>query len=176
MPTLGQEDHNDCTRNRPNSLSSFIPSFPAQSPNGTSSLLCFFSPFTRVLPELTRLQPPQPAAGPHLSMNIKIMYIVLTTSAPVFHCFNNTQGTDHDHFLTHVAAGLATLCKSPVLYRKNKNKFSKRYQKSFSLCTLWWCVVSVMEPTWNVPTRITHAYSTHTHTKRCQNHQVLTGI
>ena len=33
----------------------------------------FFSPFTRVLPESTRLQPPQPAAGLHLSMNTKTM-------------------------------------------------------------------------------------------------------
>ena len=48
--------------------------------------ICFFSPFTGVLPESTRPQPPQPAAGPHLSMNIKIMYIVLTSSAPVFYC------------------------------------------------------------------------------------------
>ena len=82
----------------------------------------FFSPFTWVLPESTRLQPPQPAAGPHLSMNIKIMYIALTTSAPVFYCFDNTQGTDRDHFLTHMAADLAMLCKSPVLDRKKKKK------------------------------------------------------
>ena len=46
------------------------------------------------------------------------MYIVLKTSAPIFYCFNNTQGTDRDHVLTHIAAGLATLCKSPVLDRK----------------------------------------------------------
>ena len=65
-----------------------------------------FSPFTRVLPESARLQPPQPAAGPHLSTNIKSMHIVLTISAPVFYHFNNTQGTDRDHFLTHIAAGL----------------------------------------------------------------------
>ena len=80
------------------------------------------APFTRVLPESTRPQPPQPAAGPHLSMNIKIMYIVLTTSAPVFCCFNNTRGTDRDHLLTHISAGLATLCKSPVLDRNLKKK------------------------------------------------------
>ena len=55
--------------------------------------------------------------SPHLSMNIKIMYIVFTTSAPVF-CFNKTQGTDRDHLLTHIAAGLAMLCESPVLHRK----------------------------------------------------------
>ena len=86
--------------------------------------LYFFSPFTWVLPESTRLQPPQPTAGSHLSMYTKIMYIVLTILAPVFYCFNNTQGTDHDHFLTHIAAGLAMLCKSPVLDRKKK--ISKR--------------------------------------------------
>ena len=84
----------------------------------------FFSPFTRVLPESTMLQPPQPAAGPHLSMNIKIMYIALTTRAPVFYCLNNTHGTDCDLFLAHIAAGLATLCKSPVLDRKKKQKIS----------------------------------------------------
>ena len=55
--------------------------------------LYFFSPFTRVLPKSTRPQSPQPAAGPHLSMNIKI----ILTSAPVLYCFNNTQGTDRDH-------------------------------------------------------------------------------
>ena len=64
----------------------------------------------------------KPAAGPHLSMNIKIMYIVLTTSAPVFYCFNYTQGTDRDRLLTHIAAGLATLCKSPILDRKKKQQ------------------------------------------------------
>ena len=50
------------------------------------------------------------------------MYIVLAISAPVSYCFNNTQGSDRDHFLTHIAAGLATLCKSPVLERKKKKK------------------------------------------------------
>ena len=85
--------------------------------------ICFFSPFTGVLPESTRPQPPQPAAGPHLSMNIKIMYIVLTTSPPVFYCFNNTQGTDRDHFLTHIDAGLATFCKSPVRDRKRRRRW-----------------------------------------------------
>ena len=80
----------------------------------------FFSPFTRVLPESTRLQTPQPVAGPHLSMNIKVMYLVLRTSAPVFYCFPNTQGTDRDNLLTHLAAGLAVLFKSPVLDRKKK--------------------------------------------------------
>ena len=71
-----------------------------------------------VLPESTRLQPTQPSAGPHLSMNIMIMYNI--TSAPVFYCFDNTQSTDCDHFLIHIAAGLATLCKSPALDRKKK--------------------------------------------------------
>ena len=33
----------------------------------------------------------------------------------------NTEGTDHDHLLTHIAAGLATLCKSPVLDRRKEN-------------------------------------------------------
>ena len=48
------------------------------------------------------MKSPQPAASPHLSMNIQIMYIVLTSSAPVFYYFNNTQGTDRDHLLnTH---------------------------------------------------------------------------
>ena len=52
-------------------------------------------------------------------MNIKITYIVLTTSAPVFYCFNNTQGTDRDHFLTH---------KSQVLGRKKKKKGARHYR------------------------------------------------
>ena len=95
----------------------------------------FFSLFTWVLPESTRLQPPQYAADLHLSMNIKIMIIVLTTSAPAFSCFNNTQDTDVDHFLTHIAAGLATVCNSPVLDRKKKKK-PKRWIK---MATTWCC-------------------------------------
>ena len=64
--------------------------------------LYFFSPLTRVLPESTRPQFTQPARGSHLSMNIKITYIILTSSPPVYYCFNNTQGTDRDHVLnTH---------------------------------------------------------------------------
>ena len=62
----------------------------------------------------------------HFSMNIKMMYIVLTISAPVSYCFNDTQGTDRDHFLTHIVAGLATLCKSPVLDREKKKKKKKK--------------------------------------------------
>ena len=38
------EEHNDCARNRLNTLSSFIPSSPEQSPNGTSSLPLFLQP------------------------------------------------------------------------------------------------------------------------------------
>ena len=48
--------------------------------------------------------------------------ILLTTSAPVVYCFYNSQGTDCDHFLTHIAAGLTTLCMSPVLDSKKKKK------------------------------------------------------
>ena len=62
-------------------------------------------------------------------MNIKIMYIVLVPSAPVFYCFYSTQGTDRDHFLTHIAAGLATLCKSLVLDRKEEEEEEKKKKK-----------------------------------------------
>ena len=81
--------------------------------------------------ESTRPQSPQPAAGPSLSMNIKSMYIVLSTSAPVFYCFNNTQGIGRDHFLTHLAVGLASLCKSPVLDRKKKKKKLRQWVQSY---------------------------------------------
>ena len=36
-----------------------------------------FSPFTQVLPELNRPQSPPTAVSPHLSMNTKILYMVL---------------------------------------------------------------------------------------------------
>ena len=127
--SLGLGEHNDCTRNRPNTLSSFIPSSPVQSLNGTCSLPLFLQPLHSSPSRVDWAAVSTTCSWSHLSMNIKILYIVLTTSAPVFYCFNNSQGTNRDHLLTHIAAGLATLCKSPVLDRKKKK--NKRWEHEF---------------------------------------------
>ena len=55
-------------------LSSFIPSTPHSLWMEPPPHLYFFSPFPWVLPESTRPQSPQPAAGPPLSMNIMCIY------------------------------------------------------------------------------------------------------
>lgn len=46
----------------------------------------FFSPYSRVLLELTRLQYPQHAASPHLFMDIKIVYLIVTLDHLSFKC------------------------------------------------------------------------------------------
>ena len=70
----------------------------------------FVSPFARVLPELTRLQSPQPVAGPHLSTNLKTIVYSINIRPPVFYCFDNTQATVHDHLSnTHCCRTCNTL-------------------------------------------------------------------
>ena len=95
--TLGPEEHKDCATEEeaqhhvifhsfPRTVSecNLFHSFPPYSlwmePPPYGYLL---SPFSWVLPESARPQSSQPPASPHLSLNIKIMYIVLTFSSAV---------------------------------------------------------------------------------------------